>query len=350
MIPASAPRQNAPAWQRELAEAIRDPRELLALLELDPAQLGDAPRAVDAFPLRVPRAYAARMERGNPRDPLLAQVLPTRAEQAPAEGFVPDPVGDGAAMTRPGVLHKYHGRVLLVATGACAIHCRYCFRREFPYGEANPRPRQWREALDYIAADPSIGEVILSGGDPLSLPDRTLADLAERIAEIPHVTTLRIHSRLPVVLPSRIDEPLCRWLADTRLRTVVVLHANHANEVDDAVRTGTRSLAATGSFLLNQAVLLRAVNDSTAALENLSNRLFACGVLPYYMHLLDPIRGAAHFDVPEDEARGLLAQLAARVPGYLVPRLVREEPGRPGKTPVPHRWADAEPGVAEDLE
>lgn len=347
MIPASTRQQNAPAWQRELGRAIRDPAELLARLDLDASSwrgaLPGTQAAAHDFPLRVPRSYLARMRPGDPHDPLLAQVLPTGAERDAIDGFGPDPVGDQSAMMRPGVLHKYHGRVLLVTTGACAIHCRYCFRREFPYAEANPRPSQWREALDYIAADPSIEEVILSGGDPLSLPDDTLADLVERIAAIDHVTTLRLHTRLPVVLPARVDQGLCAWLRATRLHTVVVLHANHANEFDADCRAAARALLDTGVWLLNQSVLLRGVNDSAAAQEALARQLFACGVLPYYLHLLDPVRGAAHFDVPEGAARRLLAEIAGRMPGYLVPRLVHEEPGRPGKTPRPFDWSD-DPG------
>lgn len=334
MIPASSPRKNAATWQQELARAIRDPAELLAALGLDAGDLDGARAAAAGFPLRVPRPYVARMRHGDPDDPLLAQVLPTGVEREPRAGFGPDPVGDRDAMLRPGVLHKYHGRVLLVTTGACAVHCRYCFRRAFPYAEANPRRGQWQEALAYIEGDPSIEEVILSGGDPLSLPDATLADLAARIASIPHVTTLRLHTRLPVVLPERVDAALCRWLTDVPLHTVVVLHANHANELDDAVAAACRDLVATGSHLLNQAVLLAGVNARADAQAALSRRLFACGVLPYYLHLLDPVEGAAHFDVPLDAARQLLEQVAARLPGYLVPRLVREEAGRSAKTLV----------------
>jgi EF-P beta-lysylation protein EpmB len=334
MIPASSPRKNAADWQQQLARAIRDPAELLAALGLEAGDLGTARAAAADFPLRVPRPYVARMRPGDPEDPLLAQVLPRGAEREPRAGFGPDPVGDQEAMLRPGVLHKYHGRVLLVTTGACAVHCRYCFRRAFPYAEANPRRGQWQEALAYIAGDPSIEEVILSGGDPLSLPDATLADLAGRIAAIPHVTTLRLHTRLPVVLPDRVDAALCRWLSEVPLHTVVVLHANHANELDDTVSAACGDLAATGSHLLNQAVLLASVNATADAQAALSRRLFACGVLPYYLHLLDPVEGAAHFEVPLHEARQLHEQVAARLPGYLVPRLVREEAGESAKTLV----------------
>lgn len=336
MIPASIRQKNVPAWQRALAEAIRDPAELLSLLDIEPASV-DLRAPGGRFPLRVPRGYAARMRTGDPDDPLLAQVLPRAVEDADFTG-TSDPVGDLASMRHPGVLHKYNGRVLLVTTGACGIHCRYCFRRQFPYAEANPRTGGWSEALEYIRRDDSIGEVILSGGDPLSLPDSILADLVSRIERIDHVHTLRLHTRMPVVLPERIDDLLLEWLAATRLQRVVVLHANHPNEIDADVAAAGRRLRNTGATLLNQAVLLAGVNDSTATLEALSHGLFAFGALPYYLHLLDPVRGAAHFEVSAEKACCLHAELAARLSGYLVPRLVREEPGRPGKTPVDPAW------------
>lgn len=346
MIPATRKQKNdsapatVPEWQRELATAIRDAGELRTMLDLPDDAAGDA-----GFPVRVPRGYAARMRRGDPDDPLLAQVLPSAAEAREVPGFGPDPVGDRAAMIRPGVLHKYHGRVLLVTTGACGIHCRYCFRREFPYADANPRPDDWQAAIDYIAADDSIEEVILSGGDPLSLSDRKLTGLVERIEAIPHVGTLRIHTRLPVVLPERVDDALCGWLSGTRLATVVVLHANHGNEIDPSVNAAAARMRATGAVLLNQAVLLRGVNDDVDAMIELSRRLFAAGVLPYYLHMLDPVRGAARFEIGPEEARRLMAAVAARLPGYLVPRLVVEQAGRPGKTPLAHDWSGCRDGM-----
>jgi EF-P beta-lysylation protein EpmB len=347
MIPATRKQKNdsatdaVPAWQRELGAAIRDAGELRSLLGLADDGAGDA-----GFPVRVPRGYVARMRHGDPGDPLLAQVLPSAAETREVPGFGPDPVGDRAAMMRPGVLHKYHGRVLLITTGACGVHCRYCFRREFPYADANPRPDDWQGAIDYIAGDESIEEVILSGGDPLSLPDRKLAGLVERIEAIPHVETLRIHTRLPVVLPERIDDALCAWLAGTRLAKIVVLHANHGNEIDPSVAAAAERLRATGALLLNQAVLLRGVNDEADAMIDLSRRLFAAGVLPYYLHMLDPVRGAAQFEIGPEEARRLMAAVAARLPGYLVPKLVTEQAGRPGKTPLAHEWSGCRDGVA----
>jgi len=329
--------EKRPAWQRELAEAVRDPAELLALLELDPALLQGARSAAGLFPLRVPRGYVARMRRGDPQDPLLRQVLPLDAEYAVPPGYAADPVGDGASLVTGGVLHKYRGRALLVATGACAIHCRYCFRRHFPYAEANASAAQWTDALDYLAARPDIHEVILSGGDPLALGDRRLETLARALDRLPHLRRLRVHSRLPVVLPERVDDRLLGWLTGTHLRPVLVIHANHAAELDAGVAAALARLRRAGVALYNQAVLLRGVNDDPAALEALGERLFELDVQPYYLHLLDRVQGAAHFEVAETEARALMRELAARTPGYLLPRLVREEAGMPWKTPVD--WA-----------
>jgi EF-P beta-lysylation protein EpmB len=334
MIPETSAIRQTPAWQQELACAISDPAELLAALHLDPAWLPAAQGAAQLFPLRVPRGFVARMRRGDPRDPLLRQVLPLAEEHLAAPGFSTDPVGDLAAMASPGVLHKYQGRVLLTATGACAVHCRYCFRRHFPYTESSAGTDHWQAALDYLAQEPSLREVILSGGDPLTLSERRLAEFIRAAAGIAHLERLRIHTRLPVVLPERITPELVRTLSSTRLSTVVVIHANHANEIDDAVIDALAPMRAAGVTLLNQSVLLRDVNDSAGALVALSETLFAAGVLPYYLHLLDRVQGAAHFEVPEDEARVLMQQLTSRLPGYLVPRLVREIAGAPAKQVV----------------
>lgn len=329
MIPRTAELRQTPAWQRLLARAITDPTELLALLGLDPALAARAPAG--RFPLRVPRGYVARMRRGDPADPLLRQVLPIDAEARAVPGFVRDAVGDLRARCAPGVLHKYRGRVLLVATGACAVHCRYCFRRHFPYAESAAAADAWDGALRYVAGDPGIDEVILSGGDPLTLADRRLAPLARALAAIPHVTRLRLHTRLPVVLPERVDDDLLAWLCGTRLAPVVVIHANHANEIDGDVRAALARLRARGVTLLNQSVLLAGVNDDAGALAALSEALFAAGVLPYYLHLLDRVEGTAHFEVDEGRARALMAEVSARLPGYLVPRLVRERAGAAAK-------------------
>ena len=331
MIPGTQLLRQVPDWQTALGQAITDPAELLELLGLGLEWLPAARDAARVFPLRVPRGFVARMRRGDPADPLLRQVLPLAEECLAVEGFGPDPVGDLAAHKAPGVLHKYHGRVLLTATGACAIHCRYCFRRHFPYAEANASAEHWREALGYVTRHPDVREVILSGGDPLTLSDRRLAEFVQTIEDIPHVERLRLHTRLPVVLPERVTQELCAWLSDTRLKTVVVIHANHAQELDETTRLACKRLADSGATLLNQSVLLRGVNDSVAALTHLSEALFAAGVLPYYLHLLDRVQGAAHFDVNEEAARQLMVGLNSRLPGYLVPRLVREVPGAPGK-------------------
>lgn len=334
MIPGTVQFRQVPAWQTALAQAVTDPQELLALLELGPEWLAAAQAASGLFPLRVPRGFVARMRRRDAQDPLLRQVLPLGEELMAADGYDSDPVGDLAAMAVPGVLHKYQGRVLLTATGACAVHCRYCFRRHFPYGEANASVDRWQSALAYITADSSIREVILSGGDPLTLSDRRLAELARALDGIRHVERLRLHTRLPVVLPERVTAELNAWLAASRLQKVVVIHANHAQELDDSVRQACARLRAVGVTLLNQTVLLKGVNDNAPALQALSEALFAVGVLPYYLHCLDRVQGAAHFDVSELRARELHAMLNAALPGYLVPRLVRELPGASGKTPV----------------
>ena len=319
-------------WRQLLADAVSDLDELLALLDLDESCLGeraDALRSVHSFGLRVPRGFVGRMRRGDADDPLLRQVLPIDREMIPVGGFTADPVGELSSPPVASVLHKYRGRALVMVTGACAIHCRYCFRRHFPYGEHGPE-----SAAARIASDPEITEVILSGGDPLTVPDGRLEALARSLAAIPHVRRLRIHTRIPIVLPQRVDTTLVSWIGDLGLPVVVVVHANHANEIDDEVRRALAALDAAGATLLNQAVLLAGVNDSAAALANLSETLFNAGVLPYYLHMLDPVEGAAHFEVPEDEARRLQIELTSRLPGYLVPRLVREVEGAPAKVSV----------------
>ncbi len=337
MIPRTLPPRQTGGWRRSLAEAVTDPEELLALLGLaaDPsAAAREVARALGQFPLRVPRGFVARMVPGDPADPLLRQVLPAARELEPAPGFTADPLGESRAAPAPGVLHKYRGRVLLLVTGACGVHCRYCFRRHFPYGESSLSAAGWERALAYIAADPTIKEVILSGGDPLTASDARLAELVRDLAAVPHLRRLRVHSRMPVVLPERVDDDLLAWLGGSRLQPVMVIHANHARELDPSVAAAMARLADAGVALLNQSVLLRGVNDRVEALADLSEALFDLGVLPYYLHLLDPVEGAAHFDVPEEEARRLIAALAARLPGYLVPRLVREVEGAGAKVGV----------------
>jgi len=325
-------------WQREWTQAITDPAELLRELALDPALLPGARAAALKFPLRVPRGFVARMRQGDPDDPLLRQVLPLTAELERAPGFVIDPLGEQATQAAPGVLHKYHGRALLIATGICAAHCRYCFRREFPYAEVHAGAEQWRPALAYLAGDPSLREIILSGGDPLALSNRRLGALLAALERIPHLERLRIHSRLPIILPERVDNGLLKVLTGARLRPVLVVHANHPHEIDGTVGKALEWLAMAGVTLLNQSVLLRGVNDDAATLAALSEALFTARVLPYYLHLLDPVQGAAHFVVKESVALAIMNALRQRLPGYLAPRLVREQPGQLAKTLIePHR-------------
>jgi len=322
----------AEPWQRALQNVITDLDELLDLLQLSRRVLSLDDKT--SFPLRVPRAFVARMRLGDANDPLLLQVLPAAAERITLPGYSADPLAEADANKVPGLIHKYHGRVLLIVTGHCAIHCRYCFRRHFPYADNQPSRSDWSQAFDYIRANASISEVILSGGDPLSVPDRHLQWMLDEIAAIPHVQRLRIHTRLPVVVPERVTQALVTLLERSRLQVSVVLHANHAQELDASVAQALLPLRHAGIVLLNQAVLLAGINDSEQALADLSERLFALGVLPYYVHLLDAVAGAAHFDVSAAQVQALRAALLARLPGYLVPQFVREVPHAVSKIPL----------------
>lgn len=317
-------------WQKILAQGFASVNELLEFLSLPP-DLGSS-AAEKQFKTRVPRGFAARMQKENPRDPLLLQLLASAKELDIVAGYVEDPLLETSANPLPGLIHKYQGRVLLTISSVCAVHCRYCFRRHFPYQDNNPGRNGWQAALDYIRQDSSINEVILSGGDPLLVTDIVLAELINQLESIPHVHTLRFHSRIPVVLPERINQELLAILAASRLRKVMVLHCNHAQEIDETVEQVCFRLREVGCHLLNQAVLLKEINDDAGVLGELSERLFSCGVLPYYLHVLDKIAGAAHFDLPEKEALRVHQQLQAILPGYLVPRLVREEAGKANKT------------------
>lgn len=327
--------QRSPAlWQQELAQAVTDPAELLRILGLDPVLLPAARQAAALFPLRVPRYFIGRMRHGDPDDPLLRQVLPLGEELLDRPGFVTDPVGDHAADQGGGILRKYHGRALLITTGACAVHCRYCFRRHFPYTELSLGRSGLATTLDRLAAVPELTEVILSGGDPLTLSDQRLGELLAGIAALPRLRRLRIHTRLPVVLPSRMTAGLVRLIATTPLATTVVIHANHPQELGPVLERALAPLRQTRAQLLNQAVLLRGINDTPEIQAQLSEDLFQLGVLPYYLHQLDPVAGAAHHAVTRDSALALLAALRQRLPGYLVPRLVAEQAGAATKLPL----------------
>jgi EF-P beta-lysylation protein EpmB len=314
-------------WHQSLAEAIRDPDQLIDLLELPDDLREPARQAVKLFPLLVTRSYLARMRPGDPHDPLLVQVLPVGIEDEIVSGFGADPVGDAGARRAPGLLHKYQGRALFVTTGACAVHCRYCFRRHYPYGDEPRRLADWDEALATIAGDTTLHEVILSGGDPLMLTDARLEALCSRIAEIGHVRRLRVHTRLPIVLPERMTDRLIAILLDAGPTAIVVVHANHPHELLNDCGAALRRLVRAGITVLNQAVLLKGVNDTVDALAGLCEGLVDLGVIPYYLHQIDRVAGAAHFEVDEATGRQLIVELRRRLPGYAVPRYVRETAG-----------------------
>jgi EF-P beta-lysylation protein EpmB len=321
-------------WQTLLRTAIRDADALLARVGLERALTEKSRAAARQFGVFAPLAYVAKIRPGDPDDPLLRQVLPLDAEMDDAVGYSADPVGDAAAAIAPGVLQKYHGRVLLIATGACAIHCRYCFRRHFPYGDRPRSAGEWQAAIEQIAADPTIEEVILSGGDPLMLVDSVLSELAERFAEIGHLRRLRIHTRLPIVIPERVTSELIGWLRATRLTPIIVVHANHPRELDGPVLAAIGRLVDAGVPVLNQAVLLRGVNDDVHTLADLCLELINSRVLPYYLHQLDRVAGAAHFEVSIERGREIMRQLRARLPGYAVPRYVCEVAGESSKREI----------------
>lgn len=326
-------------WQTLLSQTLSSPAELLRYLEISDADaeqlLRDADRASLEFALRIPKPWLDRIEKGNLADPLLRQVLPLGEELKDVPGYISDPLAEMESNPHNGLIHKYKGRVLIILTSACAINCRYCFRRHFPYEDNRLGPAQWQQVLTYLQDDPSITEVIFSGGDPLVSSDKRLQQMVADLEQIPHLQRLRIHTRLPIVLPQRVTRELCEILQHSRLQTVVVVHSNHANEIDQAVADAVTALKQADVTVLNQAVLLRGVNDSVVALKALSETLFINGILPYYLFTFDPVRGAAHFDVPDSEAQQLMQALQAELPGYLMPRLAREVPGRGAKTLLP---------------
>ncbi|WP_413735480.1 EF-P beta-lysylation protein EpmB [Sodalis sp. RH21] len=319
-------------WLRQLADVITDPVELLQQLQLsDYPDLRAGAQARRLFPLRVPKAFVARMEPGNPADPLLRQVLTLREEFQQVPGFSTDPLDEQQSVV-PGLLHKYRNRALLLVKGGCAVNCRYCFRRHFPYQDNQGNKANWSAAVEYIRLHPELNEIILSGGDPLMAKDHELDDLISQLETIPHIKTLRIHTRLPVVIPARITHALCQRLASCRLNVVLVTHINHANEIDRPLRESMAQLRLAQVTLLNQSVLLRGVNDNADTLAALSEALFGAGILPYYLHVLDKVQGAAHFMVDDREAQAIMGQLLTKVSGYLVPRLAREIGGERSKT------------------
>lgn len=328
--------QSREDWLQQLADVITEPAELLEYLALSDSpewQKGHDARRL--FALRVPYAFARRMKKGDPNDPLLLQVMTSANEFIATPGYSTDPLEEqDDAIAVPGLLHKYINRALLLVKGGCAVNCRYCFRRHFPYQDNQGNKANWRHALDYIRQQPELDEIIFSGGDPLMAKDHELAWLLDEIETIPHIKRLRIHSRLPVVIPARITEALTQRFSQSRLQILLVTHVNHANEIDSEFCDAMTRLKRANVTLLNQGVLLRGVNDNADTLANLSNALFDAGIMPYYLHVLDRVQGAAHFMVPDDEARLIMRELMTKVSGYMVPKLTREIGGEPSKTTI----------------
>ena len=323
-----------PSWQNTLSRSINCPESLFEALDLPQGYLAEAQDAHRLFPLKVTLPYLSRIKKGDINDPLLKQVLPLGYELQSHPGFKTDPVGDLAAEKLPGLIHKYQGRVLLTLTGACGIHCRYCFRRHFDYSSSNPTRQHWQAIQDYLQSDPSIFEIIFSGGDPLSLSDHRLKRLVEDLEDIPHIQFLRIHTRQPVVLPERIDQALLKWGMRSRLKINYVLHINHSQEIDQQVEEAISRLKKAGFELYNQSVLLKGINDDSSTLIQLSIKLGLLGINPYYLHLMDKVTGASHFEVSQGTAEKIVNEMRSQLPGYLIPKLVREIKGQSSKSPV----------------
>ena len=317
------------SWKTILRESTISKQALLARLKLDRHPLLD--ELAPSFPLRVPAPFLDKMETGNPNDPLLLQVLPQARESLPVDGYTMEPLLEQDFSPVPGLIHKYSSRALLILTQACAIHCRYCFRRNFPYSEHQQSRSEWSKALDYVASNAYINEIILSGGDPLSLSDSALDALLKQIDKIPTVSRIRIHTRMLPSLPQRITQELLNRLSGLRCKVVLVAHCNHPNELAEDTAFAFRQLKQHGVTLLNQSVLLRDVNDAPRKLAQLSERLFEQGVLPYYLFTLDKVAGAAHFDLDREEAKRIYQELCALLPGFLTPKLAEEQPGEQSK-------------------
>jgi len=350
MIPQiSVIKQNS-SWQQELKDSISCIDKLINILKINKSQLPPYLLKAGHFPLKVPQSFISRMRINDPLDPLLRQILPENAEAKTYPGFSRDALQEDKYNPLPGVLHKYYGRVLIMLTSACAVHCRYCFRQNFPYANNIPGLKGLDKILNYLKENPEVFEVILSGGDPLMVNDEYLNTFIEKIVTLPQVTTLRIHTRLPIVIPNRITPRLIEILTPSTLKTVLVLHANHPNEIDDSVRLALKPLKQAGVTLLSQTVLLKGINDRVEILEGLSHALFKAGIMPYYLHILDKVQGSGHFEVSLKEAQILASQLLGRLPGYLVPKLVQELPGKNAKTPVPLHASEDLSADANQLE
>ena len=320
-------------WQKELGNVVTDPKQLLEMLSISPEKYHQDFKARQLFPVRVPRPFINRMQIGNINDPLLKQVLSDRREFIETPGYVTDPLEEHDTVAE-GLLHKYESRVLMIVKSGCAVNCRYCFRRHFPYEDNSPNKQRWQQALTYIKENQSLNEVIFSGGDPLMANDQHLGWLIKQVEDIPHIKRLRIHSRLPIVIPARVTDALVTALETSRLQTIMVLHTNHAQELDSSVKLAVSKMKQADITVLNQAVLLKGVNDTVADQVNLCEALFDFGVLPYYLHQFDPVQGASHFDVDIEEAREIAKGMMAKLPGFLMPKLVKEIAGEANKTPI----------------
>lgn len=320
-------------WKEQMKRAIRDPQELASRLKLPPPTEKQL-QAARMFGLFVPEAFLSRIRPADPTDPLLLQILPQADETRQTEGFIKDPLAESDAKRADGLLQKYQGRVLLITNSVCAVNCRYCFRRHFPYEQTPHSTSQWSEAINQIATDTSIKEVIFSGGDPLTLVDEKLAEIVRKVDSLDHVSRIRFHSRLPIVIPDRVTDELIELIQSLTAKAVFVIHSNHANELDDDVAFALKRLKDTGCQLLNQSVLMRGVNDNVDALVALSNRLIECDTLPYYLHQLDRVQGTSHFEVSVEHGKKLIAGMRSQLPGYSVPRYACENPGQPNKTVI----------------
>lgn len=332
MIPQTDTSWQTQNWQEQMINAVRDAKELCSIVRINPSDIGLSETAAIQFPIMVPRAFIQKMERGNPKDPLLLQVLNSNQEDLRPEGYSTNPLNESSFNVAPGLIHKYHGRVLMIVSGKCAVNCRYCFRRSFPYNDNNPSRSDWLQAFDYIAKDKSITEVIFSGGDPLSAPDRHLSWIVDHLEKIKHLKRLRIHTRFPVVIPERICDAFLKWVEKTKLKIQLVLHINHPNEINNELVQAIIKLRPYGINVLNQSVLLKDINDNLETQIALQEKSNEAGILPYYLHCLDPIEGASHFDVNKIKAESLIKEMRVKLPGYLVPRLAVEIPGEASKT------------------
>lgn len=323
------------AWQLELKNSITNYLDLFKLLNLNPKH----PKLIDTiqysqFPLLVTNSFINRIQKMDINDPLLRQILPTTQELQNNNSFCADPLQEANFNKIPGLLHKYSSRVLIIVTKACAINCRYCFRKEFQYSANIASGKNLENIINYIAKDSSIIEVILSGGDPLIAPNNYLQHLISKLESIKHIETVRIHSRVPIILPCRLEPEFINILLKSRLNIVLVTHTNHPQEINQEVAEYFKLLQNTKITLLNQTVLLKNINDNAGVLAELSRKLFSIKILPYYLHILDKVNGTKHFAVKLSTAKKIYGELQSKLPGYLVPKLVTEKPGAKHKIMV----------------